>query len=719
MWAANGSANPTNLDLLCLKGSPHMASVYQTPKPLSNRTFTMKVSFETMRDYSPKLVGNMAAAINKYSPKAKMGFLTRSIAMIKQFLEIIHPVIHVESGVFDLEGKRLRLSMELSGCIKPTDFNITIPEKYGGLDYSTGSITLQTSMVTSLIVNIPFDPNDVFWSDEDVDSNLIFDITCDSHFFLNTDPKLRKYISLFTQMKDPEAKPVTHVNQSLRALHLFKSEIVNINFQSRQNVLFQNKKNNRIICVPDAILTVYLGQIAMINIRYDNDLHQMSMEINEDQYPNAKMLEHCDNTSVDFGFVNTMVDETHNRHIIERSLRVKENWDAVSINLGQAMNWKKLAWGIMDNKNKSTIKAGVSNNQKKKQLLKHGKTDVKSKVVIKNSMNDKISAFNSLKMFSDRPVKFSINAFLNLIGQRASFKMINPEKKKYDDGMKVSKMDILKSLGTSFTSVDTFYLEGSIGLWDPEIGGKIKGDHFLFPSDQEYTKMTDTKGIYLEYKNLVCSSVNTDVIRLKQLLENAAGILKQTNDASFIKNKTFYGISITRIKNTKPQRAKIELIIGDESQHAEDFYILRNKRLSFKLERDPKPHSVKIEGDLREIEIQLYHYEDLLSNLTVLGKLIKLFKKDGETMVFDCFFEIYTGYNDVISSFVVHRKTTRKLISVDNMITSSQANVLKDIKQKIGKGFMNAKDLVDSASGWNWAKGLVLALGLLIGVGGI
>ena len=280
-------------------------------------------------------------------------------------------------------------------------------------------------------------------------------------------------------------------------------------------------------------------------------------------------------------------------------------------------------------------------------------------------------------------------------------------------------MDILKSLGTSFTSGDIFYLEGSIGLWDPEIGGKLKGDHFVFPSDQEYTKMTDTKGIYLEYRNLVCSSVNTDVIRLKKLLENAAGVLKQTNDVSFIKNKTFYGLSVTRIKNTKPQRGRIELIIGDESQETDDFYILRNKRLSYKLVRNTKPHTVKIEGDLAAIEIQVYEYEDLLSNLTMLGKLIKLFKKDGETMVFDCFLEIYTGYNDVISSFVVHRKTLRKLISPDNMLTSTQVVAMKDLKKRIGKGLFKAKDLKASGRMWNWARGMFIVLGLLSGVSGI
>ena len=719
MWAANASAHPTNLDILCLKESPHMATVYQTPKPFSNRTFSMKISFETMRDYSQKLAGNMVAAINKYNPRAKMGILTRSIAMIKQFFEMIQPVIHVDSGIFDFEEKHLKLSMELSGCIKPTDFNITLPEKFGGLDYSTGPLLLQTSLVTSLIVNIPFDPSDVFWSDEEVDSNLVFDILCDSRFFMETDPKLRKSISLFTQMKDPEAKPITHANQTLKSLHLLRSEIVNINFQSRQNVLFQNKRNNRIICVPDAILTVYLGQIAMINIRYDSILRQMSMEINEDQYPTAKMLDHCDNTSVDFGFVNTMVDETRNRHIIERSLKVKANWEAVSINLGQSINWQKLAWGIMDKKNKSPIKKVVDKNQKKKILLKHAKTDVKPKIVINSSMTDNVGSFNTLKLFSDRPVKFSINAFLNLIGQRASFKMVNPDKKRIDSGAQLTKMDILKSLGTSFTSGDIFYLEGSIGLWDPEIGGKLKGDHFVFPSDQEYTKMTDTKGIYLEYRNLVCSSVNTDVIRLKKLLENAAGVLKQTNDVSFIKNKTFYGLSVTRIKNTKPQRGRIELIIGDESQETDDFYILRNKRLSYKLVRNTKPHTVKIEGDLAAIEIQVYEYEDLLSNLTMLGKLIKLFKKDGETMVFDCFLEIYTGYNDVISSFVVHRKTLRKLISPDNMLTSTQVVAMKDLKKRIGKGLFKAKDLKASGRMWNWARGMFIVLGLLSGVSGI
>lgn len=714
MWASNGSLHPTQLDILCLKSNPSMSKIYRTPDSHSNRAFALKFSLDNNKKFiKNNNMGNMMASINIFNKKSNYGTINKGIGIIKQFLILMRPYIKVENMRFKFDSKdpHLNIDLEINGCLAIDNFKINEPKTMKTPEFSAYQIYGQAYLSQVMNFKIPFDAQDPYWALVEEDSNLNFNIDCDSSLIDSVPPEKRSKVSIYTQFKDPKAKLITHKNQRLGKINLRKAEIVNINFQDHKDkILFYAKRYNRIICVPTRSLTVYLGQFAMANISFDADLSEILLTLNEDQYPTPEMLQNNENISLDYGFINTMLDETKNQNVIQRALDVKNEWRYVNIGLGEVKNWKEMRWGIYASK--SPIYKIILENRKKMYDSKickdreFNKDEVAADKIDHNDLFDKgiYNSSTSLKLFAGESKKFSVNSFLDLVGKRAGFHFILDDESKRYVPENINKKDILTSLAVAIRKMGNFYLEGTIGLNDPEIHGKKVDNKFEFPTDQEFKSMEGVKGLYLENRSLTCSSLNTDIVKLNSIQIEKLPPNPPKNHPSFLENKTYYAISLYPIQGTKPPRGKLELRVGDHGNGPEDFFVIHNKKDSYKLKKADGEFYIKLENDINPTRYSKFEYEDLLENFFVLGKLVKVFKPDGETMVFDCFLEIYNGYNGFETTFDLHTKVLRKVLDFKHLVAPEALDKFNDVHQRLANKLLAQKesDFVMKIWGYLW-----------------
>ena len=649
MWSYASTSFPRLVESLCFAKNVNFTKDYKVPENMMTRSLTLQIDLDKKKTLKGSDLGNQISFISPSSPDAKFGLVSRTIHMLQQFLEITRPFL-VVSEISLRNGSEVVVSLTVKGCLKVSDFKVTYP---AGIKYRLESTYEGIRSITRRQeFEILLDLKELQGQPSAKARYLGFDLFCDSEFHQED-----KNITLFAELKLKKYKIVTYKDFTLKNSHFVGSTLLNFDVsqlplgpESDHDFMFNSKKYNQLTVLTQPSLAIQIGPFFPIILKFDKTTKAVTIHLRPDNLPSPETLAaiQSDSTEIlELGIGNRLEELKSSVYLIKNLMKLKDNWGKVSVNISKTKPWKNM----LGRKGIETID----------RIKVDGKLRT-AKDIMDNCANKEAQTFDfyTLKIFSDLAVHMSQDSFLSLVDDIAHVKMLGnlgPVVKK--------KLSAMKNLQNVFNSANMFRLSGRIVIYDESlVSREYEEGSSGMVRDREYQRLDPLPGIYLRFRELICTSLNMTLIKASSVNQSVGKIkdLKLSPSlTSYIKNnKDYYGIKIFK----DPEDSKmgvINLFVSAEPMFPH--YILRHKSKVIKLSDSKRKMKVEMVGVEHSFYLYIYEYKAPIVQFDFGGRLIRLYEPSEKEILFDCFLQSQSGYLDTSNSFKLHRRALITLVN--------------------------------------------------------